>query len=119
MRDIAGFNHYGDTLVAYYGEYDKSRRNTHLWAKTTVDGSHWSDAIDMNMPVNPNLGPNPTTSKRLIICGNYTFPYTDDPTGLSGWKMSSFYLSDSATILEDNPATFGKASRKLNLPALC
>lgn len=115
----AGFHQFGDTLVAYYGEYDVNRKHTHLWAKTSTDGHTWGPALDMHMPVNPNLGPAKIASGRLIISGNYTLPYTDDPTGLRGWKMSSFYPADSAFQLEDNPATFGTAARKLKLPALC
>jgi hypothetical protein len=34
------------------------------------------------VPVNPNHGPQATASGRLIICGNISFPYTDDPAWL-------------------------------------
>jgi hypothetical protein len=44
-------------LVAYYGEYTKHRQNTHLWAKTSTDGLHWSNAMDMHVPLIPNHGP--------------------------------------------------------------
>jgi BNR repeat protein len=113
----AGFHQYHDTLVAYYGEYSPHRTNTHLWAKTTTDGEHWSDAIDMHVPVNPNHGPQAIANGRLIISGNFSFPYTDDPSGLSGWTMSSFY--DSSLYKEDNPATFYAPAEKMHLPPLC
>jgi len=86
----AGFHHFGDTLVAYYGSYSPKRQHTRLWAKVSTDGRHWSSPLDMQVPVNPNHGPQ-WAGRRLIISGNFTFPYTDDPRGLSGWKISSFY----------------------------
>ena len=113
----AGFHQYHDTLVAYYGEYTVHRTNTHLWAKTTTDGVHWSNSIDMHVPVNPNHGPQAIANGRLIISGNFTFPYTDDPRGLTGWRMSSFY--DDSLYKEDNPETYEYPAGKMHLPPLC
>jgi len=113
----AGFHQFNDTIVAYYGEYSPHKTNTHLWAKTSPDGEHWSNAINMHVSVNPNHGPEKIASGRLIISGNFTFPYTDDYRGLSGWTMSSFY-SDSL-YNEDNPATFYAPAERNNLPPLC
>jgi len=113
----AGFYKFNNTLVAYYGEYEKNRTNTHLWAKTTIDGVHWSDPIDMQVPLIPNHGPERLKSGRLIISGNFSFPYTDDHTGLSGWQMSSFYPDSLYT--QDNSATFYKPAEKSGLPPLC
>ena len=45
----AGFHQFNDTLVAYYGEYSPYKTNTHLWAKISNDGKHWSNAIDMHV----------------------------------------------------------------------
>lgn len=113
----AGFHSFGDTLVAYYGEYSPRRQHTHLWAKVSNDGWHWSAPMDMGVPVNPNHGPQRVSGGRLIISGNFTFPYTDDPRGLSGWKMSSFYAD--TLYKEDNPATFYAPAAKMGLPPLC
>ncbi len=113
----AGFHQFNDTLVVYYGEYSPHKTNTHLWAKVSTDGENWSEAMNMNVAVNPNLGPQRIAGGRLIICGNFTFPYTDDPTGLSGWKMTSFY--PDSLYKEDNPATFYSPAEKNNLPPLC
>ncbi|MEO7120956.1 MAG: exo-alpha-sialidase [Ginsengibacter sp.] len=113
----AGFHRFNDTLVAYYGEYSPHKTNTHLWAKISIDGEYWSDPIDMHVPVNPNHGPEKIASGRLIISGNFTFPYTDDYRGLSGWKMASFYAD--SLYKEDNPATFYSPAKKNNLPPLC
>ncbi|MEO3403153.1 exo-alpha-sialidase [Mucilaginibacter sp. CAU 1740] len=113
----AGLYQYKGTLVAYYGDYDKHRNNTHLWAKTSTDGEHWSEPLDMHLPVVPNHGPEVTNSGRLIISGNFTFPYTDDPHGLSGWKLSSFY--PDSLYKQDNPAMFYSPAAKSGLPPLC
>jgi hypothetical protein len=113
----AGLYQYKGTLVAYYGEYTKHRQNTHLWAKTSTDGSHWSNAIDMHVPLIPNHGPEATKSGRLIISGNFLFPYTDDPQGISGWKLSSFYPDSLYT--QDNSSAFYAPAAKLGLPPLC
>ena len=107
----------GDTLVAYYGEYSPKREHTHLWARTSVDGEHWSNPLDMHLPVNPNHGPQAIAGGRLVISGNFTFPYTDDPSGLSGWKMSSVY--PDSLYREDNPATFYAPAAKMGFPPLC
>ena len=113
----AGFHQYSDTLVAYYGEYSPNRTNTTLWAKKTSDGIHWSKPVEMHVPVNPNYGPRQLANGRLVISGNFTFPYTDDPQGLQGWRMSGFY--PDSLFKEDNPATFYRPAEKLGLPPLC
>lgn len=113
----AGFHSYRDTLVAYFGEYSPHKTNTRLWATTSTDGIHWSKAIDMHLPVNPNQGPVATDKGRLIICGNFTFSYTDDPSGLRNWHLRSFYPDSLYT--QDNPATFYAPAEKNHLPPLC
>ncbi|MFD0764226.1 exo-alpha-sialidase [Mucilaginibacter lutimaris] len=113
----AGLHQYKGMMVAYYGEYTKHRENTHLWAKTSTDGIHWSAAIDMHVPLIPNHGPQAIKSGRLIISGNFSFPYTDDKRGISGWKTSSFYADSLYT--QDNSATFYAPAAKLGLPPLC
>jgi hypothetical protein len=113
----AGFHQYKGTLVAYYGEYTKRRENTHLWAKTSTDGINWSAPIDMHVPLIPNHGPQVTKSGRLIISGNFLFPYTDDPKAISGWKLSSFY--QDSLYKQDNSAAFYAPAAKLGLPPLC
>jgi hypothetical protein len=107
----AGFHQFDDTLVAYYGEYSPKRTNTKLWAKKSVDGTNWSKPISTHLPINPNFGPQPLASGRLIISGNFTFGYTDDPTGINNWKLSSIY--PGSLFKEDNPATFYKPAEKL------
>lgn len=113
----AGLYQHNDTLVAYYGEYRKDRTHTKLWARYTTDAKHWSDPIDMHIPLVPNHGPQALKSGSLIISGNFSFPYSDEPSGLSGWKMSSFYPDTLYT--QDNPAAFYAPAKALRLPPLC
>lgn len=113
----AGLYQYKGTLVAYYGEYTHNRQHTHLWAKTSTDGEHWSEPIDMHVPLIPNHGPEAIKNSRLIISGNFLFPYTDDPRGISGWKLSSPY--PDSLYKQDNSAAFYAPAAKLGLPPLC
>ncbi len=113
----AGWYQHNGTLVAYFGEYTRHRTQTKLWAKTTTDGIHWSGPVDLHIPLIPNHGPQRLNSGRLLISGNFTFPYTDNQKGISGWKMSSFYAPDLYT--QDNSATFYAPADKNGLPPLC
>ena len=113
----AGFHQFNDTLVAYFGEYSLHKTNTRLWAVTSSDGVRWSKPLNMHIPVNPNLGPKATSTGRLIISGNFSFPYTDDYHGLSGWTMTGLYAD--SLYKEDNPATFYKPAEHMNYPPLC
>src|SRR3569833_2154079 len=113
----AGLYQYKGTLVAYYGEYTHNRQHTHLWAKTSTDGEHWSEPIDMHVPLIPNHGPEAIKNGRLIISGNFLFPYTDDPRGISQWKPSSPY--PDSLYKQDNSAAFYAPAAKLGLPPFC
>lgn len=85
-------------LNAYAGLYfypeaarptgDCNHIGTTLLCKTSDDGASWSEATDLHLPIIPNQGPHRLKNGRLIIDGNVTFPYTDDPCGLTGWKIA-------------------------------
>ncbi len=114
----AGFNVNGDTLVAYAGDYSTDHKSTRLLARTSKDGRNWSAVQDLHVPVCPNHGPQRTASGRLIIAGNTAFPYTDDPAGLKGWKMSGIYPA-SMEPFQDNPSTFWDVAERSHLSNLC
>lgn len=115
----AGFHQHKETLVAYYGEYGPNKECTRLMAVTTRDGVHWSAPLAMGVPVNPNHGPQATSTGRLIICGNISFPYTDDPAGLTGWRMAGIYPPSMAGT-SDDPASFWGVAKQQRWPAaLC
>ena len=107
----AGFHQHHRTLVAYFGNYGPHKETTHLQAVTTTDGKHWSDVREMGVPVNPNHGPQRTASGRLIICGNISFPYTDDPAGLTGWQMTGLYPRAMSATIKDDPDSFWEVAR--------
>jgi len=113
-----GFYEHDGTLVAYAGDYSIDRKSTRLLARKTQDGRNWSEVRDLHVPVCPNHGPERTASGRLIISGNTAFPYTDDPTGLTGWKMSGIYPA-SMESFQDNPSTFWEVAKRNNFRNLC
>ncbi len=115
----AGFHQHAGQLVAYFGRYEEDKSDTRLCAVCTTDGRTWSAVRDLQIPVNPNHGPQPTHTGRLIIAGNISFPYTDDPAGLDGWRMAGIYPPELAGIA-DNPATFWRVQERTGWPAaLC
>lgn len=129
----AGFHQHDGTLIAYFGQYEytadaihnglkvgRNHQDTRLWAMTTADGRAWSAPIDMKIPIVPNHGPQPTKSGRLIISGNIAFPYTDDPAGLAGWRMTGIYPDDMAPTIFDDSEAFWHVQARMGWPAgLC
>ena len=129
----AGFYQHGATLVAYYGQYEytqeslregvrlgRNHQGTSLWALISKDGHTWSESLPLGVPIVPNHGPQRTSSGRLIISGNISFPYTDDPAGLSGWTMTGIYPSDMAPEVYDDSEGFWTVQSRRGWPAgLC
>ena len=65
-----------------------------------------------------NLCPQRLASGRLIIPGNISFPYTDDPYGISGWKQVS--IPGLPDDYYDSPEGFWNALRHRKDPyGLC
>jgi predicted neuraminidase len=116
----AGFHQHEGVLVAYVGNYGPHKETTRLQALSTTDGVNWSAVRDVGLPVNPNHPPQRTSSGRLILCGNISFPCTDDPTGLAGWQMTGIYPAGMAETLSDDPASFWGVAKAQGWPAaLC
>lgn len=131
----AGFHQHEGTLVGYFGQYEyrpealvdghrqpgnTSHMDVTLRAVTTTDGETWSTPIDLGLPIVPNHGPQRTASGRLIISGNVTFPWTDDPSGLAGWTMSGIYPPEMEREVVDDSGGFRPVAQRLGLPtALC
>lgn len=130
----AGFYVHGDRLVAYIGQFeyepqaledgkrkstaDAGHRHTGLLAMTTADGSRWSEPIDLGMAIVPNHGPQRTKSGRLILSGNISFPYTDDPSGLSGWTLSGICPSEPGSELVDDSESIHLLYGKMGWPTM-
>jgi len=106
----AGFHVYEGVMTAYVGNYGPNKETTHLQALSTTTGDAWSPVWNVGVPVCPNHGPQRTASGRLIISGNISFPYTDDPAGKTGWKMSGLYPESMAATIEDDPFSFREVS---------
>ena len=99
------------TLTAYAGYYDRTYLDQLMYyasggngnlAKRDFDsytgvhtrvmqsndrGMTWHE-VGRIPDFQPNLGPTPTASGRLILPGMATIRYTDDPTGRTGWQWA-------------------------------
>jgi hypothetical protein len=106
-----GFHQHEGMLVAYFGDYDYFKNGTRLCAVTKTDVSGWSAIRDIGIPVCPNLGPQRIASGRLLISGNISFPFTDNPSGLSDWKMTGIYPESMAGNIKDDPSEFRVVSK--------
>jgi len=131
----AGFHQHAGTLVAYYGQYeylpealvdghrrpsDASHTDVGLWAHATTDGRTWAEPAPLGLPIVPNHGPQRTASGRLIISGNVMFPWTDDPSGLSGWTKAGIYPDEMADEVVDDSGGFRPVAERMGWPTgLC
>jgi hypothetical protein len=94
-------------LVAYFTENGigpkNARTNVKLYAISSLDGTKWSDPIDLGISVFPCHRPTRLSSGRFILTGNRSFYYTDHASGTSGWKMAvktEFRPGEKATLVE-------------------
>ena len=101
-----GFYATNEQMNLYYfvGEYEPSslsapnkRPSTdghNLWRKwyykTTKDGVNWSEPVEMGLTGTAIAGVKKTSSGRLFMTSANGYYYTDDPTGLTGWKLDNF-----------------------------
>jgi hypothetical protein len=126
-----GWHVYQDTLVAYIGEYEYDlppgsrkpdhiqetpHKNTNTWAITTKDGQNWSERIHILDRIVPNHGPQPTQSGRLVMAGGMMYPYTDDPSGLTGWTPAGIYPRDMPEPYVDDSRGFWEAEPYFDPP---
>jgi hypothetical protein len=129
-----GIRAYKDKLIAYYGHYaytdlslDRNglpslyiandlRASPLEWVHRDVfaalrisgdRGQTWGEPVRILEKFVPNLRPFPTRTGRLIMTGNITFPHTDDPAGIEGWKSTG--LPRLPVWVVDDPEGFYKA----------
>jgi hypothetical protein len=99
-------------MMAYYGYYDYTERGlasyrergginkrdpswdfhqgTYTGIMVSDDaGDTWRGPVGIIKDFMPNLAPQKLANGRLIIPGNFSFPYTDDPYGIVGWKRAA------------------------------
>jgi hypothetical protein len=94
-----------ERLVAWYAHYEfvpgtldsghrkpsrgSRHRDTYTAALVSDDGGEtWHSTSARIDNICLNQIPRPLASGRLLMTSNMLFPYTDDPTGLSGWRTS-------------------------------
>ncbi|MFO7958132.1 MAG: exo-alpha-sialidase [Candidatus Brocadiia bacterium] len=120
VRYAEGWHQHDGTLVAYFTQYEyepdalvdghrpadsRQHMDTRLFGVTSTDGVSWGEPIDTGLRIGPNHGPEALASGRLLISGNFTYPYTDDRTGLTGWRMSGLYPEEmEGEIVDDSEA---------------
>jgi len=129
-----GIRSYKEKLIAYYGHYaytdlgldqygmpssfyvqDDLRSSPTEWVHRSIftdvrvssdKGQTWGTPIRAIERFVPNLRPFPMRSGRLIIPGNITWPYNDDPEGIHGWKYAG--LPRLPIWIADDPEGFHK-----------
>ncbi len=115
----AGFLTHDGSLTAFYSSYEHDMTGTRMFAARSRDGVAWDALVDIGVASCPNAGPRAIEGGRLLLAGNTVFPYTDDPSGLTGWKVSALHASQ-LTDPEDNPRTFWEVRERAGWPAgLC
>lgn len=126
-----GIRSYNEKLVAYYGHYawtdlaydenhnriwpdvrDQPSKWLHsdVYTETRISddgGATWGPPARILKNFVPNLRPFATSSGRLIVPGNISFPHTDDPVGVKGWKSVGIPRLPPWTV--DDPEGFLKA----------
>ena len=126
-----GIHVHDGKLVAYYGYVDLSRiglmmyyaaggnghfkymsersyQNTHTGIMISEDeGKTWRKSPHKINGFFPNLGPFKTSKGRLILPGNLSFCYTDDPYGIEGWKKVNLPGLTADFIDDPNGILFG------------
>lgn len=78
-------------FTAQYGDDLQKKVHHDTYTETRISEDHgatWGKPFRIIDRFVPNLRPFPTRSGRLIITGNITFPYTDDPSGMRNWKVA-------------------------------
>ena len=136
-----GIRAHGGKLIAYYGRYewlplglDADGHRTRdacvlyrdrpdvwvhrgVWTEARVSddaGKTWSAPRRIIDRFVPNLRPFPLAGGRLIMPGNVTFAYTDDPAGLTGWRRAGLPRLPADAV--DDPEGFHKACHQRGDP---
>ena len=104
----SGIRSVGEAMIAYCGHWDRTAegtqldgfrnsscdpvavlRDTRTEARLSRDGgANWSAPVVVAPNLSNYMTPFLAQSGRLILPGNLTFPWTDDPLGLTGWHWS-------------------------------
>jgi len=133
VRYPEGWHQHAGTLVAYYAQFeyaedalveghrtkgDRRHMNTRLFAVTSTNGTAWSEPIYTGLRMSPNHGPEALASGRLLLSTNFTYPYTDDPSGLGGWRMSGLYPKEIESDVVDDSEWIWKMKEIRHWPSV-
>jgi len=101
----------GESLLAFYADYEFTSQGLYKYAefgalshglpglqcvrnvhsgimRSTDDGATWQGPVAVIPDVIGNLSPVRLSSGRFIFPAFTMFPYTDDPSAVSGWKVA-------------------------------
>lgn len=128
MLYSGGFMVNGDTLNLYfcYDEWEGKEdlgaerkefvhTSTRAYCITTEDCVHFSDPIDLGIDVLPVLPPRMTSTGKVVMGCNFTFPWTDDPNGISGFKKAGFHSKEVYEQYPDNGQTHYQVGKYIGL----
>lgn len=102
-----------DELIAYFTISDYANvlyQNSRLMAKTSTDGTNWSERIDLNIPLFMSHSPIKTKDNRLLVTGGKRVYFSDNLSGLSDWKLASnasFNGVEQPTLVEGDILEIG------------
>lgn len=116
INAYAGLYYYPESVRP---EGDRNHIGTTLLCKTSPDGCKWSEATDLGLPIIPNQGPHRLMSGRLIIDGNITFPWTDDPRGIEGWTLAGIPPCPVDGLQDDSEGFNIHADMRGDVPHVC
>jgi hypothetical protein len=83
-----GLHVYKDTLVAYVTLNSPKRTIVDFCAIYSVHGVNGSAPVDLSVTTYPSHSPTILSTGRILLTGNTAVYYTDDPSGLRGWKRA-------------------------------
>lgn len=123
-----GFLVNGDELNLYFSYYewtdntvtgserkDFSHKNTKMFCITTKDLVNFSEPIDMNLDMQMVLPPQRTSTGKLIGGGMFTFPWTDDPNGIHGFKKAGYLPEEVYENYPDHSQSFYEVGKYVGL----
>lgn len=116
----SGFHCHAGTLVAYVAQDEylpeglqdgqrrfegRGRTDRAVRAMVAAHGEDWREAGDLGLPMVFNHGPQRLASGRLLAAGFIAYPWTDDPSGLAGWRLAGFASAAELAAHQDGPVS--------------
>lgn len=124
-----GFFVQDDVLYAFVGSYfydethvengvrifkDAGHCGTALYMLESLDGIHFSLPRRTNLNMVPNMSPKKLRDGRVMLCGNFSMPYTKNIADVRGWTVGG--LDALASV--DDSESFYAVSERLGLDSV-